>query len=155
MAYVYSYISTAISYSYKVIIMFCFSATCVLYCTFCGIGFSNICDVQSHSGRGFSVTFNLHPLWCCFYRTFFHPVKKFINMSQTLGHGRFLWALRVGAALLLLQSTQSWKVSIVLLTITYVIHVLLLQKKMLNSRRHRKLSSQELENVTVTNNSYS
>ena len=90
-----------------------------------------------------------------FIELFFHPVKKFINMSQTLGRGRFLWALRVGAALLLFQSTQSCEVSIVLLTITCVIHVLLLQKKMLNSRRHRKLSSQELENVTVTNNSYS
>lgn len=90
-----------------------------------------------------------------FMELFFQPVKKFLNKSQTLlGYGQFLWTLRVGAALLLVQSTQSWEASIILLTITCVIHVLLLRKnKKLNLRKHKKLSSQELEYVTVTNNS--
>ena len=90
-----------------------------------------------------------------FIELFFLPVRKFLNISQRLlGYRKFLWAVRVGAALFLLQSTQSCEASVVLLTIIYVIHVLLLQRnKKLNSRKHKKLSSQELEYVTVTNNS--
>ena len=88
-----------------------------------------------------------------FIELFFYPVTKFVNTSQRLmGYEKFLWPLRFGAAILLVLSTQSWEASAVLLTITWVIHVSLLQKnKKLNSRK-KKLSSQELEYVTITNN---
>ena len=64
-----------------------------------------------------------------FIELFFHPVTKFVNTSQELmGYEKFLWALRFGAAILLVLSTQSWEASVVLLTITCVIHVSLLQE---------------------------
>ena len=86
-----------------------------------------------------------------FIEYFFHPVTKFVNASQRLlGYVQFLWAVRIGAGLLLIQSTQSWKASIFLLTMCAIIHVsLLTRNQQVNSRNN----SQELEYVTTANSS--
>ena len=75
------------------------------------------------------------------------PIRVFWHTSEKLlGDAQFVWALYILAVLMLLCSTQSCVVSLILLTITYIT-IESVSKK--TKKLKRKLSSQELERVTV------
>ena len=78
----------------------------------------------------------------------FKPIRVFWYTSENLlGDLQFFWAVRILAMFMLLCSTQSYLVSFVLLTFTYIIIESSSSKV---KKLKRKLSPQELERVTVT-----
>ena len=78
----------------------------------------------------------------------FKPIRVFWYTSEKLlGDLQFFWAVRILAMLMLLCSTQSYLVSFVLLTFTYIT---IESSSSKIKKLKRKLSPQELERVTVT-----
>ena len=81
-----------------------------------------------------------------------HPLRTFLNKSEKLLQNKiFLWTVRIGGMFIIgAYSTQCIEASVILLIIIIIYGFIIeKQNKKFNSRKKKKLRSQELEHVTV------